>query len=581
MDNKYYNSERSVQILISLLKQHGIKKIIASPGTTNIPFVGSCMHDPWFEMYSNVDERGAAYMACGLAAESGEPVVISCTGATASRNYLPGLTEAFYRKLPVIAVTSTQRTDRVGHLCEQVIDRGNIPYDVALVSEYIPIVKDSEDEWSNTIKINRAILATNRKGGGPTHINLETSYSKDYSVKVIPEVRKISRICYDDSFPELPQGKKAVFIGNHKKMTEEETTVIDSFCENNNAVVLCDHTSGYKGKYRINIALYMYQDLGEKEFASIDLLIHIGEVSGAHIGFKPKQVWRVNPDGEIRDCFRKLTYVFEMKEREFFNHYFQFDAQSNTSLFHEYDDLMKDLRNRVPVNMPFSNIWVAQQTAERLPKGAALHLGILTSLRSWNFFEIPDSVYAYSNTGGFGIDGNMSTMVGGSLVCPNQIHYIVLGDLSFFYDLNASGNRHVGRNIRVLLVNNGVGAEFKIYTHAGLQCFGDDADAYIAARGHFGKQSDALIKHYAEDLGFEYLRASTKEEYLANLERFLMPKLTDKPMMFEIFTNSGDENSALHSICNLSVSLSGLLKSITRKTLGEKGVTRLKEALKK
>lgn len=69
-------------------------------------FIGSIQNDSWFEIYSSVDERSAAYLACGLAAETGEPVVISCTGATASRNYMPGLTEAYYRKLPVLAITS-------------------------------------------------------------------------------------------------------------------------------------------------------------------------------------------------------------------------------------------------------------------------------------------------------------------------------------------------------------------------------------------------------------------------------------------------------------------------------------------
>lgn len=97
MDGKYYSSERSVQLLISLLKQHGIKKIVASPGTTNLSFVASLQQDEWFEVYSSVDERSAAYLACGMAEESGEPVVLSCTGATASRNYIPGLTEAYYR----------------------------------------------------------------------------------------------------------------------------------------------------------------------------------------------------------------------------------------------------------------------------------------------------------------------------------------------------------------------------------------------------------------------------------------------------------------------------------------------------
>ena len=37
----HYNSEKNVQMLISLMKANGIRKVIASPGTTNIAFVGS------------------------------------------------------------------------------------------------------------------------------------------------------------------------------------------------------------------------------------------------------------------------------------------------------------------------------------------------------------------------------------------------------------------------------------------------------------------------------------------------------------------------------------------------------------
>ena len=46
MEKKFYTVERNVQILISLLKQYGIKKVIASPGTTNMTFVGSIQQDP-------------------------------------------------------------------------------------------------------------------------------------------------------------------------------------------------------------------------------------------------------------------------------------------------------------------------------------------------------------------------------------------------------------------------------------------------------------------------------------------------------------------------------------------------------
>lgn len=117
----------------------------------------SLQQDSYFELYSSVDERSAAYIACGLAAESGEPVVLSCTGATASRNYLPGLTEAYYRKLPVLAVTSTQDITRIGHHIAQVIDRRQMQNDVALLSEYIPATCNDRDEWSNTVKINHVL----------------------------------------------------------------------------------------------------------------------------------------------------------------------------------------------------------------------------------------------------------------------------------------------------------------------------------------------------------------------------------------------------------------------------------------
>ena len=34
--NTYYSSERGIQILIRLLKDFGIRKIVASPGATNM-----------------------------------------------------------------------------------------------------------------------------------------------------------------------------------------------------------------------------------------------------------------------------------------------------------------------------------------------------------------------------------------------------------------------------------------------------------------------------------------------------------------------------------------------------------------
>jgi len=192
--NTYYTDEKNVQILIAVLKANGIKKIIASPGTTNMPIVRSLQNDPFFEMYSAVDERSAAYMACGLAAESGEPVVLSCTGATASRNYLPALTEAYYRKLPILSVTSSQDIAKIGHHSPQFIDRTVMPKDTVKHSVHLPIIKDEDDRWSCEVKVNSAMLELYRNGGGPVHINLTTKYSRNFDVKKLPDVRVMKRV---------------------------------------------------------------------------------------------------------------------------------------------------------------------------------------------------------------------------------------------------------------------------------------------------------------------------------------------------------------------------------------------------
>ena len=580
MNQKYYTAERSVQILISLLKQHGIKRIVASPGTTNLTFVASIMQDSWFEMYSSVDERSAAYMACGMAAESGEVVVLSCTGATASRNYVSGLTEAYYRKLPILAVTSTQDINRIGHLIPQVIDRRVVQNDIVLLSEHVPVTFNDADEWSNTVKINRALLELRHRGGGPVHINLTTIYSRDFSIKNLPQARLIRRICLGEEFPPFPKGRTAIFVGAHLKFTESEKRAVDNFCGTHDAVVFCDHTSGYEGKYAVPLSILTSQEQDICSLVNIDLLIHIGEISGGYITMCPKTVWRVNPDGELKDSYQRLTHVFEMPEQSFFEHYADTNCIQRTDFL---DICMEELRAiwaKVPETLPFSNVWIALQTAHRLPAGSVLHLGILNTLRTWNFFAKKNEVYAYSNTGGFGIDGNVSSLVGASLVHPNRLYFGVIGDLAFFYDMNVVGNRHVGNNVRILLINNGKGTEVRNYMHPGA-AFGEEADTFIAAGGHYGNKSHVLIKHYAEDLGYEYLSANNKDEYVQVVDRFLIPEITDRPMILEVFTDNADESEAIRIINNLNVSTTGMMRSTAKEILGEKGIKIIKKILNK
>lgn len=549
MKNKYYTSERGQQILIAVLKANGIKKVVASPGTTNMTLVASMQQDTFFEMYSSIDERSAAYIACGLAAESGEPVVLTCTEATASRNYMPGLTEAFYRKLPVLAVTGTHGEYLIGQFEPQVIDRRNVPNDVANLSVRINPIKDTKDEWSATLKINQAVLELKHRGGGPVHIDLATTESKDFSVEHPKPVQIIKRYTHRDQLPKIPSGKIGVFIGAHKRFSDDETAIIDAFCASNNAVVFCDQTSNYYGQYRINYSIVASQEKYWTSKKTLDLMIHIGEVSGEYWHVTSKNTWRVHEDGIIRDLFRgTLSSVFEMTEREFFSNYIQKAGHYN-SLYFEFKKDCDDAYNSLP-DLPFSNAWIASILYQKMPNDCILHYAILNSLRAWNFFDTPQAYMTSSNVGGFGIDGCLSTLVGASLANPDKLHFAFTGDLAFFYDMNVLGNRHIGSNVRILVVNNGKGTEFRMYWHPAFQ-FGDDADKFIAAGGHYGDKSHILVKNYVEALGYKYIKASTKQEFIELYPEFISPKQYDNPIVFEVFTNSEDENNAVELIRNM------------------------------
>lgn len=560
MQSHFYTNERNHQILISLLKANGIRYVVASPGTTNSVFIGSIQNDTFFRIYSAVDERSASYIANGLILRTGEPVIISCTGATAARNYMSGATEAYYSKLPLLIITSSQPSSRIGHLFPQVTDRTAPPRDVCKLSVEMPLVNNADDEWQCEVQCNRALLELKRHGGGPVHINLITSYryseNTALTCKELPPVRIIRRYGINDTLPEMPQGKIAIFVGSHKVWPQNLKDTVERFCASNNAVVLADHPSNYNGRFKIPYALVINQssiNKANKPAYEVDLLIHIGEVTGeegAPRMIKGKETWRVSPDGEIRDTFKNLTAIFEMNEYTFFDSYSK-ESTKNESYFNECNAVYKQLLEKRKVAqqiMPFSNTWVAGEVANAIPENSTVVLAILNTLRTWNYATFKTSVDVFCPLGGFGIDGATSIALGVSIADKEKLCFCITGDLAFFYDLNSLGNRSLPSNLRILLVNNGCGVEFKKTYAMAYRLLGDEVDEYVAAARHNGNKSVNLIKHFSEDLGFEYLTASNKVEFEKVYKKFVTSELMDRPMLFEVFVSADDECEALNVV---------------------------------
>ena len=87
------------------------------------------------------------------------------------------------------------------------------------------------------------------------------------------------------------------------------------------------------------------------------------------------------------------------------------------------------------------------------------------------------------------------------------------------------------------------------------------------------------------------MTANSKESFLLNLEEFLTPKITDKPMLFEVFTETQDESDALEIIVNyvngesrfinlLKSKLRTTVKNALYSTIGENRVDAAKKLIK-
>ena len=374
--------------------------------------------------------------------------------------------------------------------------------------------------------------------------------------KSLPIVPIIKKYTYNSVFPDVPSGKIAIFIGSHKKMTEKLVHLINSFCKVYDAIVLCDHTSNYYGDYRVDYSLIGTQrhDFG---LLNVNLLIHIGNVSGDYITpkcIRANNIWRVCEDGLLRKTFGHIDAIFEMSEHSFFNHY---NTNAEPKAFESYykhcEDLYNELYKKMP-DIPFSNIWIAKELSPSMPHNCTIHFAILNSLRSWNFFKINNSVSTMCNVGGFGIDGCTSSLIGASLANSNKLYYLFTGDLAFFYDLNVLGNRHIGPNVRIILINTGNGAEF---LHFQSPKYEVGVRPFIAAEGHFGNHSKVFVRYLSESLGFDYYGVDDKRSFLLIKDKILDKKIGEKPMLVEIFTEAEEQSKAwemLSNIANLNMS---------------------------
>lgn len=547
----------SNEILISLLKQYGIKKLVLSSGSRNIPFVSAVEVDKAFECFSVVDERNAAFFGLGLCQQFNEPVAIVCTSGTAASNYLTGVTEAFYSNAPLVVITFDRSPYMLNQLETQKIDQSAIFASVCKKSVTLPIIKDDDDAWYCQRLINEALIALNQHEMGPVHVNIpllgDQNALVDASItyKKTDDVNKIEYIPIDDNEAWLSMANKLndsnrvlVIMGQTINIDDRMKAALDNFFDRYQCPLLADYLSNYCCKQMIS-AEAVIKALNAKTVVSMlpDIVITFGynfqerikDIFRTHRG--KFEHWSIEPNGAVKDVFKSQSALFECKPYVFFEKMVDLkrDQSVNSML---YLSLWQKLKDAIVLpEMPFTNFYTIGEFAKVIPRNSILHLSILNSTRLMQFFELDKSIKVYSNVNAFGIDGCLPTFLG-QAYGAEELAFLVIGDLSFFYGMNALAIKHRKKNIRILVINNGGGAEFHIMP---------DSNAIPTIDLHIGAAHDRKVQGWAESMDYEYFSAYDKKSLDDALKSFVS-KDHENPVLLEVFTNMKKDGEQLLSI---------------------------------
>ena len=82
------------------------------------------------------------------------------------------------------------------------------------------------------------------------------------------------------------------------------------------------------------------------------------------------------------------------------------------------------------------------------------------------------------------------------------------------------------------------------------------------------------MRNYAEDLGFKYMSAATKEDFLKVYEKFV------EAGVFEIFTDDDKERKAFDMMNGIEMDLQNSIKAMAKRMFGEKGTSVVKNLTK-
>lgn len=547
--------------LVNILAKKGVNNAIISPGSRNAPLTIALVRHPEIITKSISDERSAAFIAMGMAQNLKAPVAICCTSGSAAYNYAPAVAEAFFQEIPLIVLTADRPKEWIHQHDGQTIYQTDIfgkhvKQSFEIGSDY----SHQDSLWHIERTINEAVNLAKSFPQGPVHLNIplrepfypseneEIVFSENPRLIEVEEIeRTLNQANWHTILNRFHEYDRILIAGGQGEKNAELSEILRKLQDEFHVVCVGDTISNLRFDAISKHDIFLKSDL---ENLRPELLITFGK-SLISKGLKTYlrnnkaiEHWHLQIGEHLIDTFQSLTKIIPMNPNNFFTKIYEdldFDkfrsGEDERDESYKNDWIYQERKATIYLERFFqkgihkenlNEFFVIKKLIDSLPKNSQLHLANSMSVRYANYIGVNfrDSIEVFANRGTSGIDGCVSTAVGQAL-STNELVFLLVGDVAFFYDRNGLWNRYLPDNLRIILLNNHGGGIFRII---------DGPNKQTELEDYFETVQEMNAKNTAEDANFEYIFANTYEDFERNLPHFLSTE--GKSKLIEVETES-------------------------------------------
>lgn len=552
------NAERECcHAVAALLAAHGVKRAVVSPGSRNAPLIEALDSVGSMHLTVVIDERSAAFMALGMASVTGECVALVCTSGSALLNYAPALAEAYYRHIPLVAISA----DRA----HEWIDR-NDGQTILQPTAYGEFVKrrfniDSRDSATyRDLVVNDAVNLACGYPCGPVHVNIEipdpsltdnapSTGGKPRHIKKIGRGFDLDRNDISQLAGRLGPDTRVMVVAGCYKPDQRLNKALGRLCSFGNFIVMADAISNLHGQGIITTVDTVLSGISHDIAESLrpDIVIsHGGAILSARLKcyLRDSEVehWHVGGEEVSQDTFGSMSLTIDTAPECFYRQIIaamrHTDAHSDYSMrwIRHSERAIATAREYI-ANSPWCDMSVISRVLALVPRRFNVQLSNGMSVRYAQL--LPYGHHRYDcNRGVSGIEGSTSTAIGAS-ACYNEGTILITGDMSAAYDMHGLSLESIPARFKMVVVaNNGGG----IFNYIKGTCGYEHVNRYLAA------QRDFCIGDIAAALGFRVFEASSFDELDSAMEKMLSDDT--RPAMLVAKTSSAESAEIMKQFIN-------------------------------